>query len=530
MFEFLKARLRSSRPAEEGAQLEAAAALPPPAEPKVKPGVASFPSFLKSTKVNDSFLSKPERNLASKDVTTLRQSGKTKTIIRDFATASPDLSAAVWAYLRVGIPDGYTAVARNLDGTFNREATLLVQQIITRFDLLPDYSTGFAGPQSMRSVAESLAKELIYEGACSAELVLGKDRLPRYIQPIAVSQIEFIAEKDKTVRPVQVIGSEEIDLDIPTFVYVALDQDLLESHASSPLESAIKPVLFAEDFAQDIHRIIKKVIHPRQKVKVNEETVRKYLSVEAQNDPAKAVEEMNAIISSVENKINSLKPEEALVYLDSLGFEVENPSNAGLSSEYQVLQNIGNSRMATGSKTMGTVLGHASSSSNIASTESMLFMKSATGAVKLKLDEVFSRLLTVAVRLFGVDVTVQFKFSDIDLRPAAELEAFKQTKQTRVLELLSLGMISDEEACLTLTGNLPPVGAPILSGTMFKTAGGGQASTGPNVAGEGAQVSEPSNSGSTVNQKIKSDQPAQGRGGNKKAEIHVIPGESAKTA
>lgn len=520
MFESLKALWSAKR--QGGASLEAAAQLPPPVEPKVKPGVASFPSFLKSTKVDDSFLSKPERQLATKDLTTIRQSGRTKTIIRDFATASPDLSAAMWAYLRVGIPESYTAVATNLDGTFNREATLLVQQIITRFDLLPDYSEGFSGPQSMRSVAESLAKELVLEGACSAELVLGKDRLPRRIQPVAVSQIEFIANKDKTLTPVQVIGSEEINLDFPTFVYVALDQDLLEVHASSFMEAAIKPVLFVEDFAQDIHRIIKKVLHPRQKVKINEEMVRKFLSVDAQNDPEKAAEELAAIVAAVETKVNNLRPEDALVYLDSLGFEVENASSTGLSEEYKVLQNIGNARMATGSKVMGTILGHASGSSNIASTESMLFMKSATGAVKLKLDEVFSRLLTIAVRLFGVDVTVQFKFDDIDLRPAAELEAFRQTKQTRILEQLSLGMISDEEACLQLTGRLPPAGAPVLSGTMFKTTGGGQTSTGPDVAGEGAEPKESSNSGSTSNQKIKSDQPAVGRGQNKKAEIIPI--------
>ena len=497
-----------------GTQIQAASQLPVQPPPKVKPGVQSFPSYLKTTRPSDAYLTKQDRNLASTDTTTLRSGGNTKTVIRDFAAASPDLSAALWAYLRVGIPNTYTAVAKNMDGTFNREATLLVQQLLTRFDLLPDYSEGYSGPQSMRSTSESLAKELILEGSCSAELVLGKDRLPRRIQPIAVSQLQFIANKDKTITPIQLIGSEKINLDIPTFVYVALDQDLLQSHSASPLEAAIKPTIFTEDFAQDIHRIIKKVIHPRQKVVIDEEKVRKYLSVDAQNDQLKATSELNQIVRSVEEKINGLQPEEALVYLDSLGFEVENASNAGLSAEYKVLQDIANSRMATGSKTMGTILGHASSSSNIASTESMLFMKSATGAIKLKLDEVYSRLLTVSIRLFGIDAYVQFQFDDIDLRPAAEMEAFKQTKQSRTLELLSLGMLSDEEACLMLTGSLPPAGMQKLSGTMFKAGSiGGQA-----PEGSAAATQNPSNDGSTLNQKIKSDQPAVGRGQNKKAE------------
>ena len=43
-------------------------------------------------------------------------------------------------------------------------------------------------------------------------------------------------------------------------------------------------------------------------------------------------------------------------------------------------------------------------SSNIASAETMLFMKAATGAVKDKLDEFYSRIFTLALRLMGLDV------------------------------------------------------------------------------------------------------------------------------
>ena len=494
-----------------GTTLEAASQLPPVAPPKVRQGVQSFPSYLKTTRPSDAVLPQADRRLASTDTTTLRSGASTRAIIRDFVAASPDLSAAVWSYIRLGLPQKFTAVAMNPDGTFNREATLLVQQLITRFDLLPDYTTdGFTGPQSIRATSESLARELVMYGSCSGEVVLGKDRLPKRIQPISTTQIQFIADKDKTLRPIQKIGSELIDLDYPTFVYVSLDQDLLEPYSASPIESAIKPTIYSESFSNTITRLVDKVIHPRQHVKIDEQLVRKFLSVESQNDPIKAVEELNSIVSSIENKINSLKPEEALVYLDSLEFSVENPSNAGLSSEYTVLQDMANARMSTGSKTNGTVLGFASGSSNIASAEIQLFMVSATGAVKAPVEEFWSRTLTLSARLFGIDCVVNFKFDDIDLRPAAELEAFKQTKQMRILELLSCGMLSDEEACLTLTGNLPPVGMPKLSGTMFKTAGTeGGANTGPNP---------PSNDGSTLNQNLKSDQPPVGRGQNKKAE------------
>lgn len=502
---FTKLRSLLGRPS-----VEAATQLPPAPPPKTQKGSKAFPSFFKSTKPDaKQDILRNDRRLANSDLLSLRNAADTRTIIHDYAHASPDLSAALWAYLRVGIPTKYTATALSaVDGTIDVVATGLLQQIITRMDVLPDYTQGFSNTQNLKSLSESLAKELMMYGAMSGELVLDKARLPANIQPVSISSVKFRPD-GRGLKPIQVVGSEEIDLDLPTFVMVTLDQDLLDAYASSPFESAIKPVLFKEDFAQDIHRIIKKVLHPRQKVIINEDKFRKFLTPEAQVDPDKAAAEMTALVTEIEDKVNGLSPEDALVYFDSLGFEVENPSNAGLSAEYEVLQSIGNSRLSTGAKTMGTILGFQSGSSNIASAETMLFMKSATGAVKQKLDQFYSQIFTVALRLFGLDVVAKFEYADIDLRPEADLAAFRQTQQMMILEQLSLGLITDEEACLKLTGKLPPPGYKPLSGTMFK-----QTST-----GGGAGTQEPSNGGSTMNQNLNGDTPSTGRGQNKKAEV-----------
>lgn len=84
-------------------------------------------------------------------------------------------------------------------------------------------------------------------------------------------------------------------------------------------------------------------------------------------------------------------------------------------------------------------------------------------------------------------------------------------KQSRVLELLSLGFMSDEEASIMLTGKLPSANAPQLSGTGFR------ANTSVSPAGSGYNGA--TNSGSTTNQNLNPDTPTGGaRGGNKKAE------------
>lgn len=489
-------------------EISAAAALPPPEEPKVKPKQKSLPSHLRTaTPDPDSALPITDRRLANTDITTLRTRATTRQTMREFIAASPDLASAVFAYLRVAITEEYTAVARNADGSFNVEATGLVNQILTRMDYLGDYSDGFCGVSSIRSTAESLAKELLTYGGMSAELVLDKARLPKKIQTVSITQIELYPDKE-VVKPVQKLGGEEIDLDIPTFFMTFLDQDLLEAYPTSPLEPALQPVIFQQEFMNDLRRIVKKAVHPRLHVTIDEEKFQKLVPQDILLDAEKLTEYQNTFIATLQESINGLKPEEAMVVFSAIKVEYLNNGNSSISQEWSALEDISNSKLATGAKSLPAILGHGVSSSNIASTETMLFVKYASGAVQSKLNEIFSRILTLAVRLFGEDVTVEFKFKPIELRTDAELEAFKAQKQSRLLELLSLGIMTDEEASLALVGRLPHAGAPKLSGTGFMSQKVGQEADNPN--GE-------SNDGSTLNQKQASDAQKGSRGSNKKS-------------
>ena len=486
------------------AKVDAATELPPLPEPKVRPGGKSWPTFFTSTKMASSALPKTVKRPANVDITTLRNGATDSRVVRDFTNGSPDLSAAVSAFLRTGITNGYTAIAKNPDGTCNRDGTVLVQQILARLNVLADYSEGFSQTLSIRSLSEQLAQEIMWEGAAALELVLDKARMPKKLQPVSVSSLEFLPD-GQGLKPRQKVGSDYIDLDIPTFFYVALDQDLLEAYPRSPISTALRPVLFTEDLLNDVYRIIKRVVHPRQHVTIDEDKFRKSLSMEAQNNREVADAEMAKRIQDIANQVNNLSPEDALVYFDSLGFEVKDYPQANLANEYSTLRDIGNARLATGAKTLPAILGHGAASSNIASTETMLFVKNAAGIITFKLNELYSRSLTLAVRLFGIDCYVEFTFDDVNLRPETELEAFRQTRQQRILELLSLGFYTDDEAAVLLTGHLPPNGFSPLSGTHFTS----------NQTPPGNMYGGASNDGSALNKNIAPDTPTVGRGKNK---------------
>ena len=119
--------------------------------------------------------------------------------------------------------------------------------------------------------------------------------------------------------------------------------------------------------------------------------------------------------------------------------------------------------------------------------------------LRSKLNEFYSRALTVGVRIMGQDCYVEFAYANLDLRPAAELEAYRSMEQSRILEQLSLGLIPDEEACIMLTGNLPPVGYKPLSGTMFKSAKAqGNAQPGTDASGTSGLGAKPDTGGSAT--------------------------------
>jgi hypothetical protein len=448
--------------------LWAAASLAPVAPPKVKPKQQSYPSYVRSTAPSEGVIRRDDRQLANKNLLDYRVANDTRTVIRDLAASSPDLAGARNAYLRVALTQSYKALARNMDGSVNPEATRLTYELLQRFDLVPNYvEDGFTTSTSIRSAAESLAKEIMETGSCASELVLDKQRLPARIACVSTLQIKFYEDKDKNLRPIQVIGGEEIDLDYPTFFYTSLDQDLLSPYSTSPLESAIQPVLADAEYTNDLRRVLKRAIHPRLQALIDTELVRQTMPPEYMNDPVKMKEYFDTITSQIESVVNGLSPEDALVSLNLIEYSYVAGGTGEVPDVIETVQKVLNAKLATGAKTLPSILGHGAGTQNMASSETLMFMKNADGTIRVKLNEHLSKMLTLAVRLFGHDVAVYFAYDPIELRPVNELEAFYAMRQARVLELLSHGFLEDEAAAIELTGQLPGPKFKPLSGTGF---------------------------------------------------------------
>lgn len=444
------------------------AVLPSAPLPKAPKGAQAEPGYRTVVGGSASALRQTDRGLLNTDRLGVRNAASTKDALRQLSYSSPDMSAAVFAMLRTGIPERYTIVARDMEGAINPEATSLAHELLRRLTYLGN-ADGSYGPQmSIQSLSESLSRELLLYGACAGEVALDKARIPASLNAITVTKLKWYDE-EKAARPVQLVGGEEIDLDIPTFIYVALDQDLLEPYASSPLEAAIQPLLQDIEFSNDVRRAMKRSVLPRLVATIDSEAVRKSTPPDIALDPVKYADYKTQLIGAIQDVINGAQPEDALISFSEVTYSYID-GGKDPSTIIAKLQEVLNSKLQAGVKTLPIVIGQGQGA-NSSSSESLLFVKSAN-MLRTKLNEFYSRALTVALRVMGQDCYVEFTYANIDLRPESELEAYRTMQQSRVLDLLSLGFITDEEAAIQLTGNLPPAGFKPLSGTMFRSTVG----------------------------------------------------------
>lgn len=459
--------------------------LPTPAPTKAPNRPQALLSFKTQVARATSALQRADRRLANTDIANYRTASDTRTVVRDLAASNPDLSATINSYLRVGIPTEYTVIARDPDGVINVEATKLAQELLRRLTYLGDTSLGYNPVSDLQSLSEALGKELLMYGSMGLELALDKQRLPLYLNAVSVTKLQF-KEEDGGVYPVQVIAGNEISLDIPTFFYISLDQDLLTAYSTSFIEPAIQAVLADTAFLNDLRKSMQRVIQPRLVATIIEDKVKMSAPAEISADPEKLGALYSRLISELTDVLNGLQPEDALVSFDNVEYKMlaSQAATGNIADTLEIVQKLIESKLAAGAKSMPAILGRDSNGS-AATTSTMLFLKNAN-IVRTKLNTIYSRMLTQAVRLMGQDVYVEFNYAELDLRPQAELEAYKAMRQSRILEQLSLGFITDEEASIQLTGNLPRDGHVPLSGTMFKSGN--------------TQIANPNSQTSTMNQ------------------------------
>lgn len=409
-------------------------------------------------------------NSANLSIQNFRSGATDVAKLRELGNVDGTVSNAIFSFVEVA-NSGYTLSAYDpATHQLSPEGGQIAQSVLASMDTLFDYSKGYADKRSIPGVVETSLKEVVITGAAVHELVLNKFRMPDRINIVPYETITFVSRGDGSKYPRQISSSgSNIELDYPTVFISELHKHANKVYASSMLSAALNNTFMFSEFIEDLRRAVRRSGHSRTVLTLNAEKIQNLAPPEVAADGKELRNWMESIRSEVETNLQGLNPEDALVMFDTAEVEVLNSERD--KADYVPLLNAMSGQLATSLKSSPSILGlRLSGSQSLSNTESLVFLKIAKG-IQRPVEENLSRLLTLAVRLYGSDTYVKFKFNPINLRPEDELEAFKTMKQQRIFGLLSEGFITDDEAAAILgTGPRAP-GAPQLSGTGFARGG-----------------------------------------------------------
>ena len=426
----------------------------------------------------------------NQDIASIRSLTDPYSAMRALRKMSGDVGTAIASYVRLASTELNYLV---YDGThqLSDDGMLVLRTFLSSLENLVDYTYGYDDRLSVYETIESNLNEVMLTGACAIEVVLDKNRLPFRLQTVSPSQLKWRIGTGDTgngithkIIPWQQLQGVTVMLDVPTFISARLDHDMTLTYPKPPMEGALNAAVFSAEAMQDIRRAVRRSGHSRLVVTIDTEKVVKSAPLDVRGDTSKMQGWLETVRSSLENQIAGLNPESGLVVFDTVKAEYLN-SEIGASADYSPFMDVVDGQTATALRTPPSILGkRMGGSQSVSSSESLLFLKHVAGVQK-PVETVMSKVLTLCIRLYGFDGYVQAKFSPVNLRPEEELEAFKAMKQARILEQLSLGFLTDQEAAEKLGTATRPPGAPPLSGTMFYSASGGVAPMDPAAQANG---------------------------------------------
>jgi len=357
---------------------------------------------------------------------------------------------------------GFRLAGYDATGAMSLEVAAMAYSIMDAFSQLHDYSKGYNDKPGMQSLLATLQMDVICTGGCGAELVLDAAFSPDRIVPIGYSTIAWTADGVGGRYPTQ--DSGKVVLNFPTIFVAEHNRNADEAYSVSLLRPGLTHTINFNGFLEDTHRSLNRTGHSRLIATIIADKIKAAADDQTKSDPKKMGELYDQVRTEVMDALAGLEPEDSVVTYDSVTYDVKD--TGGNKADYaSMLTTLGN-LLGASLKTPASVSGlRAGGGQALSNAETLIYLQVVQGT-RAPVEEVMSRALTLACRLAGIDGYVAFEFMPINLRPDVELEAYYGTRQKRVLELLSWGVINEAHACWEL-GIRPQGLSAVLAGTQF---------------------------------------------------------------
>lgn len=370
-----------------------------------------------------------------------------------FMDAHPDVSFAIWNFLRLAVGDFNVKVYKIGNGKNERDesAEEALNILIQRLEL-PSVMN-FESSRSIRKVLNQLTLSVVTRGAAATELILtpGNDDVA-FIATVDPGSVEFKFEQDRFV-PYQDEG--KISLDIPTFLYEGLDEKIDNPYGRGPLYGAIGMIMFQLQVLNDLKAVIHNQGYPRLDIKIVEEVLLKRMPIAIRNNEKEKTKWLNSKLTEIITMYNNLEPDDTFVHFDSLEIgTVGGGKGGGAMIDPEKLFGVIDSLIMAGLKTVSTILGRRTNGNteSFAKLEIKLYMKGVE-AIQEVVERIMSRALTLALNIQGKQGLVEFKFKPVEIRTELEQAQFEQIHLQNIAYKRDQGWIDQDEASNIAVGH-----------------------------------------------------------------------------
>jgi hypothetical protein len=414
----------------------------------------------------DQLLTLPTYREHLTDIFATRTANDSRALIKSLFVQDPDMSASVNAFLTVANTD-MVPIVRDVNGMIDRDGMKILNAVMEAYDTRFDYTKGFDMRPSFKELAENFRYLLLAGGSLPVEMVLSKAFTPDEFRMIDPVTLWWKETQPGVFDPIQrTKNGQLIDLSIPTFFVKFFRRDPTSIYTYSPFVSSINTIAARQQVINDLYRIMQLTGYPRLEVKVLEEVVLKNAPLEIRTDPLRQKQYVESALAQVTGNVSNIRPDQAFVHTDSIDVAMINDRQPGMALDISKIIDTLNSQNQAGLRTMATIIGRGTSGVNTASVEARVFSMVAE-ELNQPIADLFSDMLTLAIRLQGSQSAVTVRFRPVELRPLTELEPQLTMRAARLKSDLSLGIIDDDEYHLEMYGRIRPDSAPLLSGTNF---------------------------------------------------------------
>ncbi|MGO4302247.1 hypothetical protein [Cupriavidus sp. RAF12] len=452
---------------------------------------------------NQTVLTLPTYDEHRTDIFTSRGSDDSRALMKRLFVHDPDVSAAVSAYLTLANTEP-VFIVKDVNDQVDRAGQQILNQVLMFLTTRQDYSKGFQLRYSIKEISESMRYMVLLRGGVAAELITDQTVSPTEVRLADLQSIQWFEKSPGLYTPIQkALDGKDVKLDIPTFFVSFFRKDPTSIYTYSPFVSTINTIAARQQVINDLYRIMQLTGYPRMEVTILEEVLLKNAPMDVKADAMKKQTYVQDQLTSIRNAIAGIRPDQAFVHTDAVEAGVLNEKAPAMGIDITSVINTLNAQNQAGLRTMATILGRGESGVNTASVEARLFSMNAE-AINQPVADIWSQLLTLAIRLQGSQSYVECKFRPIEMRSLLEMEAQMSVRASRLKEDLSLGLITDDEYHLEIYGRLRPDSAPELSGTGFMQPVA--------AAGADAANSDPTATGGQAKKKSATEKQAQPKG------------------